>query len=337
MPDSLPKQKKLISISEAAKVLGISIDTVRRWDKSGVLHSERPDGKNRYFSLDELEKHKSNQPLSISEAIKLLNISATTLRRLETRGLIKPNRNSAGERIFDRDLIADFLNSDYFLRKKQLKEETLKDHTIGKETQHLEKKQSLKNVKDYPLETPIEPSEEIPIDENLKSQRGIPEFFAATIVFLLLLALGIRNIYISTAASTNNPIADTSITNISTIDNLQLTPTPAVLAETTEVVTEEATKTATEAIIETATEEATKEATPKIILTVKVGDEPLDKSSIINIRQKPTTSSKKIGQAKDGDTLEFISLNLDWYEIKLADGSTGFISSKYIVIDERNN
>ena len=73
--------KKLIPISEAAIVLGVSIDTVRRWDKSGVLHSERPDGKNRYFSLNELEEYKLKSPLPISEVAKNLSISATTLRR----------------------------------------------------------------------------------------------------------------------------------------------------------------------------------------------------------------------------------------------------------------
>src|SRR5438034_902712 len=100
MPRSLPKTKKLVSISEAAKILAVSIDTVRRWDKIGTLHSQRPDRKNRYFSIDELEKVKFSQPLGISEVAKRLGISATTLRRLDKKNLIKPQRNNNGERVY---------------------------------------------------------------------------------------------------------------------------------------------------------------------------------------------------------------------------------------------
>jgi DNA (cytosine-5)-methyltransferase 1 len=66
MSKDLPRDQKLVPISEAAEILGVSIDTVRRWDKAGILHANRPDGKNRYFSVAELEKLKFSQPLSIS-------------------------------------------------------------------------------------------------------------------------------------------------------------------------------------------------------------------------------------------------------------------------------
>ena len=121
---SLP-EKKLVPISEAARILGVSIDTIRRWDKAGILNSERPDGKNRYFSVDELESVKLGQPLPISEAAKRLGVSATTLRRLEKRGLLKPERNSSGERIYSKETLEKFLASDYFLRQKQVEEAVL--------------------------------------------------------------------------------------------------------------------------------------------------------------------------------------------------------------------
>ncbi len=125
MNSSLPKSKKLVPISEAAKVLGVSIDTIRRWDKKGTIHSERVDGKNRYFSIDELEKVKFAQPLPISEASKHLGISATTLRRLEARGLLKPERNEAGERVYDKESLEKFLSGEYFLRQKKIEEKIL--------------------------------------------------------------------------------------------------------------------------------------------------------------------------------------------------------------------
>lgn len=72
---------------------------------------------------------------------------------------------------------------------------------------------------------------------------------------------------------------------------------------------------------------------PKIILSVKTDDE----SAIINIRQNPTTQSEKVGEAKNGDIFEFVSINSGWYGVKLTDGSTGFISSKFIEIIEETS
>jgi len=48
---------KLISISKAAKMLGVSLNTLRRWDEVGSLKSVRfsPTG-NRYYLLDSLEQ-----------------------------------------------------------------------------------------------------------------------------------------------------------------------------------------------------------------------------------------------------------------------------------------
>jgi len=120
MRTNLSKNSKLVSISEAAKILGISIDTIRRWDAKSILHSQRPDGKNRFFSVDELESVKFDQPLPISEVSKQLSISASTLRRLENKGLIQPERNKAGERVYTKKSIQNFLNSEYFLRQKQV-------------------------------------------------------------------------------------------------------------------------------------------------------------------------------------------------------------------------
>lgn len=48
--------KELISIGEAAKKIGVSIDTLRRWDKNGLLHSIRGTEKgHRYYRTEDLE------------------------------------------------------------------------------------------------------------------------------------------------------------------------------------------------------------------------------------------------------------------------------------------
>lgn len=63
---------------------------------------------------------------------------------------------------------------------------------------------------------------------------------------------------------------------------------------------------------------------PKIIVTVRYAE------GAVNIREEPTIYSNKIGKAFDGDTFELVSRNPDWVEVKLPEGSTGFIFSEYI-------
>src|SRR3990167_8737854 len=92
----------LVGIGQAAAMLGVSIDTVRRWDKTGVLHSIRLDGKNRYFDVASLERQRVAKPLKVSEAARMLDVSPSTLRRLENRGIIKAQRSKNGERLYDR-------------------------------------------------------------------------------------------------------------------------------------------------------------------------------------------------------------------------------------------
>lgn len=49
-------EEKLLNISEAAEILGVSIDTLRRWDKSGKLVAIRKDGGvHRYYTEKDLE------------------------------------------------------------------------------------------------------------------------------------------------------------------------------------------------------------------------------------------------------------------------------------------
>lgn len=72
---------------------------------------------------------------------------------------------------------------------------------------------------------------------------------------------------------------------------------------------------------------------PKTMLSVT----NIDATSSVNIRREPTVESEKIGEAKDGDSLEFVSKISDWYEVRLTDDSTGFIFAKYIEAGEKDN
>jgi uncharacterized protein YgiM (DUF1202 family) len=65
---------------------------------------------------------------------------------------------------------------------------------------------------------------------------------------------------------------------------------------------------------------------PTIKLKIKIEDG----ADSVNIRKEPTTRSEKIGKAKLGDIFEFISINSDWYEVRLDDDTTAYIFSGYI-------
>ena len=49
------KNKKILTIKEAAEFLGVSIDTLRRWDAKGKLKAVRSSGGHRYYSKELLE------------------------------------------------------------------------------------------------------------------------------------------------------------------------------------------------------------------------------------------------------------------------------------------
>ena len=47
--------EKLVKISEAAKMLGVSVQTLRNWDKQGNIKLVLTPGKHRMFRLSDIE------------------------------------------------------------------------------------------------------------------------------------------------------------------------------------------------------------------------------------------------------------------------------------------
>ncbi len=123
MANILSKDNNLITIGKAAEILNISVDTLRRWDKKGIIRSQRINGKDRHYSIQEVEKLKSSKPLTMSQSAQLLKVSQSTLRRLDKKGLIKPEKNKNGERLYSKKVLEDFLHSEYFINKKKAQAE----------------------------------------------------------------------------------------------------------------------------------------------------------------------------------------------------------------------
>lgn len=53
--------KKLLSIQEAAFEMGVSKETLRNWERRGILISYRTVGNHRRYAFEDLEKLKTNK------------------------------------------------------------------------------------------------------------------------------------------------------------------------------------------------------------------------------------------------------------------------------------
>lgn len=149
-----------------------------------------------------------------------------------------------------------------------------------------------------PPPTRSNPYEKISSDGHIKAKLRLFEYSIATSVFILLFSLGYRNV-LSSSAKNTTPKDVISINSISS-------PSPAPVVA------------------------GTKDEKTKTMLLVKT-DNGLEN---INIRQNPTVQSEIVGTAKNGDIFGFVSINSGWFGAKLEDGSTGYISSKFIEIIE---
>ena len=100
-----------VTIGDAAKLLDVSIDTIRRWENTGKLQAQRLDGKNRYFAVKELESVKQARPLSTTDVAALLKISPSSVRRLEEQGLLTAGRDENNRRCYERQAVNQYITT----------------------------------------------------------------------------------------------------------------------------------------------------------------------------------------------------------------------------------
>src|SRR3989344_4233733 len=56
MQNKLNHQEERLTIGESSEYLGVSIDTLRRWEKKGVITTVRSPGGHRYYFKKDLDK-----------------------------------------------------------------------------------------------------------------------------------------------------------------------------------------------------------------------------------------------------------------------------------------
>jgi molybdopterin-binding protein len=72
------------SASEAARALGISLDTLRRWDKSGRIRTERDAGNRRVVPAEEIERLRGRPDDELSARNRFRGV----VRRVEIDGFL---------------------------------------------------------------------------------------------------------------------------------------------------------------------------------------------------------------------------------------------------------
>lgn len=75
----------MLSAAEAARALGISLDTLRRWDRAGKIRVERDSANRRLVPSSEVNRLRGSQR---SEALSARNHLRGIVRSVEVEGLL---------------------------------------------------------------------------------------------------------------------------------------------------------------------------------------------------------------------------------------------------------
>jgi molybdopterin-binding protein len=77
--------KKMLTAAEAARALGISLDTLRRWDREGKLKTERDRANRRLVPASEVERLRGDREL---EHLSARNRFHGVVRNVKIEGLL---------------------------------------------------------------------------------------------------------------------------------------------------------------------------------------------------------------------------------------------------------
>jgi molybdopterin-binding protein len=81
--------ERALTLGEAAKALGVSQDTLRRWDRAGKLHTQRDERNRRLVSLDEVRRLGAGRPRhATGAALSARNRLKGVVRSVEVDGVM---------------------------------------------------------------------------------------------------------------------------------------------------------------------------------------------------------------------------------------------------------
>jgi molybdopterin-binding protein len=79
---------RVMPIGEAAQALGVSLDTLRRWDREGRLQTERDRGGRRLVSVDEIQRLGGHLPTRAGDAFSARNRFEGIVESVEVSGVV---------------------------------------------------------------------------------------------------------------------------------------------------------------------------------------------------------------------------------------------------------
>lgn len=80
---------KLLTIGEAAKALGVSADTLRRWEKAGKIRAKRDENDRRMIPQSEITRlSKSPQRVKTGDGLSARNRFVGVIRSVEVDGVM---------------------------------------------------------------------------------------------------------------------------------------------------------------------------------------------------------------------------------------------------------
>jgi molybdopterin-binding protein len=77
-----------LPIGEAARAVGVSVDTLRRWEREGRLHTVRDSRNRRLISVDEIERLGGHEPVEVGDKFSARNRFEGVVESVEVTGVV---------------------------------------------------------------------------------------------------------------------------------------------------------------------------------------------------------------------------------------------------------
>ncbi len=89
-------EDRLVSIGDASKALGVSVDTLRRWERGGRVQSQRDTRNRRMIRISEIERLGGHMPALTGDGFSARNRFEGEVESVEVSGVIDQVVNRAG-------------------------------------------------------------------------------------------------------------------------------------------------------------------------------------------------------------------------------------------------